>query len=216
MDKTETGAKRLAKIALFVALLAVCAQIYVPLSGGVGVTLQTLAVMLCSCILGSDGVFAVAVYLFCGAIGLPVFSAFGSTSALFSPTGGFLIGFLPMSLSISLVCRTGGKRKKSRGCVDTKNASDAALNSLRCCRVFGNACVRETALIAISCTVDTILCYVCGAAWFAGFYALHGAEKTFSFVLSACILPFLPVDACKIALCAVLSPALRRFSSQKR
>lgn len=216
MDKKATGAKRLTKIALFVALIAVCAQIYVPLSGGVGVTLQTLAVMLASCMLGCDGVIAVAVYLFCGAIGLPVFSAFGSTSTLFSPTGGFLIGFLPMSLSIALVCRVGEKRERSRACAATERASDSGKNPSGKSRYLKNVRVCEGIRIAIACALGTLVCYACGTAWFAGFYALHGAEKTFSFVFSACILPFLPVDACKIALCAILVPTLRRISLQKR
>ena len=73
------GAKRLARIALFTALTAVCAQISIPLPGGVPITLQTLAVMLASIALGFDGVAAVAVYVFLGLIGVPVFYKFGAT-----------------------------------------------------------------------------------------------------------------------------------------
>lgn len=58
-------------------------------AGGVPITLQTFAVMLASIALGFDGVAAVAVYVFLGLIGVPVFSKFGATASLVSPTAGF-------------------------------------------------------------------------------------------------------------------------------
>ena len=89
----KSGAKRLARIALFTALTAVCAQISVPLPGGVPITLQTFAVMLASIALGFDGVAAVAVYIFLGLIGVPVFSKFGATASLVSPTAALSSAF---------------------------------------------------------------------------------------------------------------------------
>lgn len=98
-----------ALIALFAAIIAVCAQLYIPLPSGVALTLQTLAIALCGYTLGiKRGLCAVAVYILIGLVGLPVFSVFSNGAAAFvSPTGGFIIGFLPL-------CALCGVAKKYR------------------------------------------------------------------------------------------------------
>ncbi len=64
-------------IALFTALIAVLAQISIPLPGGVPLTLQTFAVPLAGLVLGSKrGTIATAVYVLLGAVGVPVFAGF--------------------------------------------------------------------------------------------------------------------------------------------
>ena len=77
-------------------LIAAGAQINIPLNP-VPITLQTFAVMLVGCLYGSRlGVAAVALYLFEGAMGLPVYAQWHFFLAtLFGPTGGYLWGFLP-------------------------------------------------------------------------------------------------------------------------
>ena len=60
-------------IALFTALIAVLAQISIPLPGGVPLTLQTFAVPLAGLVLGCRrGTLATAVYVLLGAVGVPV------------------------------------------------------------------------------------------------------------------------------------------------
>lgn len=88
--------------ALFAALIAVLAQISIPLPGGVPLTMQTLAISLAGIILGSKrGTLSVCVYLLMGAFGLPVFSGFtGGLSILVGPTGGFLLSFPLMAYII--------------------------------------------------------------------------------------------------------------------
>ena len=88
-------ARDLARCALFVSLMAVCAWIGLPLPP-VRFTLQTLAVMTALGLLGAKwGAVSVTVYLFLGLAGLPVFSGFrGGISAFLDPTGGFLMGML--------------------------------------------------------------------------------------------------------------------------
>ena len=88
-------ARDLARCALFVSLMAVCAWIGLPLPP-VRFTLQTLAVMTALGLLGAKwGAVSVTVYLFLGLAGLPVFSGFrGGISAFLDPTGGFLLGLL--------------------------------------------------------------------------------------------------------------------------
>ncbi len=91
----QTKAKELAYIALAVAVLAVCSWVCVPV-GNVPITLQTLALFLSVGLLGARRAsFAVFAYLALGFFGAPVFAFFtGGVGKLFTPTGGFLIGFL--------------------------------------------------------------------------------------------------------------------------
>lgn len=97
---------------MFTAVLAVLAQITIPMPSGVPVTLQTFAVALTGYVLGwKTGTAAVLVYLLIGLIGLPVFAGFrGGPGVLFDKTGGFLVGFLFMAALCGLTSRT---QKKS-------------------------------------------------------------------------------------------------------
>lgn len=86
----------MAYIAMFAALMAICAWITVPMA--VPFTLQTFAMFLCAAVLGPRrGCLSVLLYILLGAVGLPVFSGFsGGAAALVGPTGGYIVGFLPM------------------------------------------------------------------------------------------------------------------------
>lgn len=103
--------KRITFTALFVALIAVCAQVTIPLPNGVAFTLQTFAVALTGYLLGVRwGTLTVLVYILLGAVGAPVFSAFqGGFHVLVGKTGGYLWGFLPMAAVCGLSARGGGK-----------------------------------------------------------------------------------------------------------
>ena len=87
----------LARMGLFVALLAICSWISIPAT--VEFTMQTFAVFACLQLLGSGrAALTLLVYLLLGAIGVPVFAGFqGGVSALLGPTGGYLIGFIAMA-----------------------------------------------------------------------------------------------------------------------
>ncbi len=95
--------------ALLAALLAIIAPFAVPV-GAVPITLASLGVYLCAVIGGAGwGTLAVALYLLLGAVGLPVFSGFtGGVQTFLSPTGGFLLGYLPCTAVIGLGLRVGG------------------------------------------------------------------------------------------------------------
>ncbi|WP_342528422.1 biotin transporter BioY [Chryseomicrobium sp. FSL W7-1435] len=91
--------------ALFAAIIAVFAQITIPLPfSPVPITGQTLAIGLAATILGSRyGTLSVAIYLLLGAVGVPVFAGMSSgLASLVGPTGGYLIGFLPTAYLIGL------------------------------------------------------------------------------------------------------------------
>lgn len=99
-DKLRT--RDLAYVAVFAALMAVCAWIAIPTPWNVSYTLQTMAVFLAVGLLGGKrGTLAVLVYILLGAVGLPVFSNFtGGVGALMGATGGYIVGFLFSALLV--------------------------------------------------------------------------------------------------------------------
>ena len=88
-------------------LLAISSKVQIPLTP-VPVTLQTLVLLVMSMFLGWRGaVGATSLYLFQGAIGLPVFAHGGGFIILFGPTGGYLFGFLIASLIVGYLAEKG-------------------------------------------------------------------------------------------------------------
>ncbi len=101
MDKNKKmNIFKMTRCAIFIAILAIVSQLMIPLPfSPVPMTLQTLGVLLC-CIMLSPGeaLVSTGIFILLGAVGLPIFSGFrGGPQALLGPTGGFLIGFIPMS-----------------------------------------------------------------------------------------------------------------------
>jgi len=89
--------KKMILCALFAALTAACSMISIPLPiTPVPINLATLSVFLAGGLLGSKGgAISQLVYVFLGAIGLPVFHSFtGGLGILTGPTGGYLIGYV--------------------------------------------------------------------------------------------------------------------------
>jgi biotin transport system substrate-specific component len=80
---------------LMAALTAVGAYIHVPI-GPVPIVLSTLFVLLSGLLLGSRwGFMSICLYLFVGAMGLPVFSGGrGGIAHFLGPTGGYLFGYV--------------------------------------------------------------------------------------------------------------------------
>lgn len=91
--------KNMVLVAMFAAIMAILSQISFQLPGGVPITLQTFGVVLVGIILGPTmGITSILVYLLMGAVGVPVFANFrGGFDVLIGATGGYLIGFLPMT-----------------------------------------------------------------------------------------------------------------------
>lgn len=91
--------------ALFTALIIIGAYISIPLPvGPVPVVLADFFVMLAGLFMGAkSGFLIVLLYLFLGAIGMPVFSSGGAGLAfLMGPTGGFLLGYFPLVVIIGI------------------------------------------------------------------------------------------------------------------
>lgn len=89
----------LTSCALMAALMCVLCPLSVPI-GPVPVSMSTLVILFTVYIIGTKrALVSYVVYLLLGAVGMPVFSGFqGGLAKLAGPTGGYLIGFIPMIL----------------------------------------------------------------------------------------------------------------------
>lgn len=90
--KTQT--LRMARIAVFVALIAAGAFVKIPI-GIVPVSLQCAVCILCALLLGAkDATVSVAIYIAMGLVGIPIFTAGGGFTYVLQPTFGYLLGYL--------------------------------------------------------------------------------------------------------------------------
>lgn len=90
---------QIAMIAVMTAVTCVLAPLSLPI-GPVPISLTNLVIYFSLYILGlKKGTISYVIYLLIGLVGVPVFSGFtGGAGKLFGPTGGYLIGFIPMAL----------------------------------------------------------------------------------------------------------------------
>ena len=74
-------------------------------------TLQTLfALLAAACLPPSMAVSSIVIYIFLGAIGLPILTAGGGLAAVLGPTGGYLFGMIPGVLAGSALMKVLGSR----------------------------------------------------------------------------------------------------------
>lgn len=106
--KEKLSLKYTVLAALFAALTAVGGYIAVPI-GPVPIVLANLFVILAGLLLRPGwAASSIGIFLFLGAIGLPVFAGGKSGFAvLLGPTGGFLFGYLLCAFVIALICGIG-------------------------------------------------------------------------------------------------------------
>lgn len=182
--KSKSAAYDIAISALFVAVIAVCAWIAVPISE-ISITLQTMGVCLAAALLGwKRGLAAVSAYILLGLVGVPVFSGFtGGAAKLIGPTGGYIVGFLFTALLVGIACDL--VRGKSKG--------------------------KFIFVCALSMVAGVAVCYAFGTAWFMFMMSGKGNPYTLSAALAMCVLPYIPFDLLKIAVATALSVALKRF-----
>lgn len=89
---------QMAVTALMAAVLCVLSPLSIPI-GVVPIALANLVICFCAWLLGPKfGTLSVAIYLLIGLIGVPVFAGYtAGLSILAGPTGGYLVGYLPMA-----------------------------------------------------------------------------------------------------------------------
>jgi len=141
-------------IAIFTAIIAVFAQVSIPMPAGVPFTLQTFIIPLAGIILGSKkGTLAVVIYVILGAAGIPVFSQqTGGIACLFGRTGGFILSFPLMALCTGIF-------------------SDISSNKILRVRYF---------LIAAGLVIGSAINYTCGMMMFS-FVTSCGLKDAFVF-----------------------------------
>ena len=171
--------------ALFSGLTAVLSWINVPLFfTPVPVNLALIGPYLAGLLLGVRyGCLSQLLYILLGCVGLPVFAGFSAgAGVLAGPTGGFIAGYV--------LC--------------------AAICGLSDCRAYASAGRSAYASGSASAGRRVVLmcggllaCYGCGLAWF-----MISSGSTLGAGLVACVLPFLPGDAVKIAAAALLAARL--------
>lgn len=110
ITKRAETTKNLVMTGMAAAVLAIMAQMAIPMPSGVPVTLQTFAVALIGVVLLSrQAAAAVVVYILIGAVGVPVFANLNAgLAAIAGKTGGFIWGFV----FLALFCGTGSTFSK--------------------------------------------------------------------------------------------------------
>ena len=108
MSKSKTY--YLASYAIMAAVLCILAPLSIPI-GPVPISLTSLVLYFAIFILGTKGtLISFCVYLLIGLIGLPVFSGYaGGIGKLAGPTGGYLIGFIPLIIIMGIIYSKFGK-----------------------------------------------------------------------------------------------------------
>ena len=187
--KSLVNTRRLTLCAVMAAVLCVVAPISIPI-GPISITGGTLVLYLTAYLLGGVlGAVSTLVYLLVGFVGLPVFSNYmGGTARLVGPTGGYLVGYIPMMLLAGL-------------------AVELTL------RHFGGSGKREQALAIVlqflGMVLATAVLYAFGTAW----YCVQ-AGVDLQQALAACVLPFIPFDLIKMAAALLIGVPVRRRLEQ--
>jgi biotin transport system substrate-specific component len=177
-------AKKLGLALGMAALTGLMAQVRIPLPGTpVPVTAQTFAVLLAGTLLGRGwGGISQAMYLGLGALGLPWFAGWsGGYGAIWGPTGGYLIGFIPAALFVG-------------------HFADSFLRSRRL-----------PAFLAIMMVANFGLIHIPGLLHLRLWYQMVGGTKLgLSYLLMAGMVPFIAGDAIKVvaasAVASVVAP----------
>lgn len=99
MKEKKLSIQQIAVIGVMTAVICILAPFSIPI-GVVPISFTNLAVYIALYVLGvKKGTISYVIYLLIGLVGVPVFSSFTSgPGKLFGPTGGYLIGFIPMAV----------------------------------------------------------------------------------------------------------------------
>ena len=128
MSETKNNLKNYILIALFSAIIAVCAFITIP--SPVPFTFQALGVFCALTVLGGKrGLLSIILYIFLGIIGLPVFAGFsGGLGHLMGVTGGYILGFIFTALIYCFATHFGSS---------SKTKAVGLISGLVACYIFG-------------------------------------------------------------------------------
>ena len=107
----KSGIYTMAKAAVLTALMCVLSPLTIPI-GPVPISLSVLVILFSVYVLGWKlGTLSVIVYILIGMVGVPVFSGFsGGIGKLLGPTGGYILGYIPMAVIAGLAVEMSSKR----------------------------------------------------------------------------------------------------------
>lgn len=181
-------------IALFAAIVCIGCFLRIPL-GPVPIVLQNALCVLTGVLLGGVlGGTPTALWLVAGLIGLPVYS--GGTSGLgvwAGPTGGFLPGYLIGAIIAGFIA--------GRPSVEQKK-----VNAVTVIRVVAGL------------LVGMVVLYIPGVFHFSR-WALQAGKvpegvSAFAYTMKACVVPFIPGDLIKFAVCIPVALSVRPVVAQ--
>ena len=174
-------------ISVFTAIIAVCAQISIPMPTGVPLTLQTFAIPLAGIILGSKkGTLSVLIYIILGISGIPVFTGFrGGIGVIFGVTGGYIISFPLMALCAGIASDLPDKFKKFKKPI--------------------NSWVKNI-IYASGLILGAVINYICGMFW--GKFIL---ECSLSEAFIGFVLPYIPTAVVKIILTGIIGASVKNI-----
>ena len=181
--------------AMTAAVFCVVGPISIPI-GPIPLSLMTLVLYLALYVIGYRlTLVACALYLLIGMVGVPVFSGpQGGLGKLAGPTGGYLIGYLPMILIGGLLIALVDRIQKKKGSLSEPDASPEK----------GGIWMRRV-LQALALILATVVLYVLGTTWF-----VISTGTPVGAALMACVVPFLPGDMVKIVIAVVVGPEIGR------
>lgn len=184
-EQRQLSVHRMALCAVMAAVMCVIAPISIPI-GPISITGGTLAIYLTTYLLGGVwGTLSTLVYLLVGFVGLPVFSNYmGGASRLVGPTGGYLVGYLPMALLAGFVVELALRRLGDQGKAKQ---------------------ILAVVLQFLGMVLATAVLYAFGTAWYC-VQAGVGLQKA----LGACVFPFIPFDLIKITIALLIGVPVRR------
>lgn len=133
--------RQIAVIGLMTAVTCILAPFSIPI-GPVPISLTSFAIYISLYVLGvKEGTLSYLIYLLMGLIGLPVFSGFTSgPQKLLGPTGGYLIGFIPMAILAGMVIDQLAEAKEK---------------------------VKSQVICFLGMIFGTAICYILGTVWLA-------------------------------------------------
>ena len=174
-------------IAFFTTLLVISSWFTIPFV--IPFTLQTLVIFILILVLDlKKSLLILLIYCLLGIIGIPVFSSFQNGLGVFlGPTGGFLIGFVPMIIVSNILLKTIRKKKNGNLGSNKKNYF----------------------MSFFALFIGLLCCYTIATIWYGLVYDTTTSSLN---IIIAIILPFVLPDIIKIIIAIIIA---KKFISIK-
>ncbi len=186
--------------ALMTGILCVTGPISIPI-GPVPISIGVLVLFLTVYVLGTKyATIACVLYLILGLVGLPVFAGHqGGLSKLAGPTGGYLIGYIPMVIIAGVIIDI-TKKNRDNHINESSGAADAVATGRSAGIKKG---LIKSLIQGAGMLLAVVVLYTFGTAWF-----VISTGTPVGAALTLCVIPFIPADLIKIVIAVILGPTL--------